>query len=249
MVRFWLSNLIRTVFSTSVSQCKGKGQQAQARFVASKKRLATNRRSSSYISRPGTSVQQPSTRKEQLGLREGGPRRFTRSKWMHWMHISTSTRLPAPHLIKVDVEGFEVAVFAGRRRKTIQRWRPAWFIEIHTRGNGENDGVRAGRHADKAGFTNCFHVESQTVVHSGTASRSTRRTSICETPDRLRANLYMSLRRPLMRILVYRRCGLYRLAPDGTVDRTWDMKSLSSTTCPTGREEKPGAPAWAMPFL
>jgi len=102
-----------------------------------------------------------------LGLREG-------DLVVHEVEVDTldayihKHALPAPHLIKVDVEGFEVAVLLGAE-ETIQRWRPAWFIEIHTRGNGETTAPELVDMLTKRDYE-LFHVESQGVVHSETAS-------------------------------------------------------------------------------
>ena len=76
-----------------------------------------------------------------------------------------SEQLPAPNLIKIDVEGYEVPVLQGAQH-TLRTHRPALFIELH----GLQDADRVENVGEilelleRAGYPAPLHVESGEAV-------------------------------------------------------------------------------------
>lgn len=71
-------------------------------------------------------------------------------------------QLPAPDMIKVDVEGFEVNVLLGAS-ETIRRFKPAWFIEIHRDASESPTTQQVVKLLAPYGYQ-FFHVENQAGI-------------------------------------------------------------------------------------
>ena len=83
-----------------------------------------------------------------------------------------ATDLTAPDFIKIDVEGFEVPVLRGAL-KTLERYRPDIFVEIHGYSEAEKEANAGGvidllRHV---GYSHVIHLESGAEATAQNARR------------------------------------------------------------------------------
>jgi FkbM family methyltransferase len=105
------------------------------------------------------------------GRLNGGGRSGTVAQAIHITTLDRDipgTRLPAPDLIKIDIEGWELEALQGARA-TLDAYHPALFLEMH----GET--IREKRRKvgeivaflNEAGYADILHVETGTVIVAG----------------------------------------------------------------------------------
>lgn len=84
-----------------------------------------------------------------------------------------SAGLPAPHLIKIDIEGMELPALRGMTR-TLERYRPDLYMEVHgATAEHKEQNVRAlVEFLSGAGYTDILHVESGERIGPANAVRA-----------------------------------------------------------------------------